>query len=118
MNLALRSAYHAELAAAAASATAGEIEVAFHHLARAHILSQRHTWQHVHVHSLMFSLGLRGRNWREAAGQISRMIAAAMFSRIWVPAGNTGRANVSALRRMPIPDDLRAILDGGGVSPR
>jgi hypothetical protein len=27
------------------------------------------------------------------------------------PVGNTGGANVSALLPMPIPDDLRAILD-------
>jgi hypothetical protein len=33
-----------------------------------------------------------------------------LFSRIWVPAGNTGGANVSALRRMPVPPDLERIL--------
>jgi hypothetical protein len=34
-----------------------------------------------------------------------------VFSRIWVPIGNTGGARVSALRPMPLPDDLRALLE-------
>ena len=44
-------------------------------------------------------------------GQITRIVAAALFSRIWVPIGNTGGANVSAMRPMPIPADLRDVLD-------
>jgi hypothetical protein len=114
MNGALRAAYATELAAARAATGGADIERAFHHLERAHILSQRFTWRHVHVHWLMFRLGASVGAWREVAGQSSRMIAAALFSRIWVPAGNTGRANVSALKAMPIPDDLRALLESGG----
>jgi hypothetical protein len=38
-------------------------------------------------------------------------VAAALFSRLWVPVGNTGGANVSAARPMPVPSDLQAILD-------
>jgi Protein of unknown function (DUF3703) len=53
MNAALRTAYVAELGAADAAAIGGNVELAFHHLERAHILSQRHTSQHVHVHWLM-----------------------------------------------------------------
>jgi hypothetical protein len=52
-------------------------------------------------------------DFRESIGQLSRMVAAAIFSRIWVPAGNTGRANVSAFSPMPIPEDLRKILESG-----
>src|SRR5262245_33818266 len=115
MTGALRNAYEAEIAAAAAFAIAGETERAFHHLARAHILSQRYTRKHAHVHWLMLRLGFASGNWREVLGQASRLIAAAVFSRIWVPVGNTGRANVSALKRMPIPDDLRVILEDDGV---
>jgi hypothetical protein len=37
-------------------------------------------------------------------------MAAALFSRIWVPEGNTGGANVSAIQPMPIPADLRDLL--------
>jgi hypothetical protein len=82
-----------------------------HHLSRAHILGQRHTAAHVHVHWLMFKAGLAARDLREVAGQVTRMIAAGLFSRLWVPVGNTGLASVSALRPMPIPDDLRPLID-------
>jgi Protein of unknown function (DUF3703) len=115
MIRALRAAYFVELNAANAATVRGDAVTAFRHLERAHILSQRSTWQHVYVHWLMLKLGASASNWREVLGQLSRIIAAAIFSRIWVPVGNTGRANVSALKPMPIPDDLRAILEEGGV---
>jgi hypothetical protein len=115
MKGALRAAYVAELSAANAATIGREIEVAFRHLERAHILSQRYTLEHVHVHWLMLRLGASVGAWREVFGQFLRIVAAAVFSRIWVPAGNTGRANVSALKPMPIPGDLRSILENGGA---
>lgn len=121
MNLALRHAYDTELRAARAARLAGRVEAAFHHLERAHILSQRHTRQHVYVHWLMLRLGVSTGAWREVIGQATRVLAAAVFSRIWVPVGNTGRADVSAMKPMPIPDDLRAVLgqgESGGLSWR
>jgi hypothetical protein len=111
----LRLAYLAELSAASSAASSGQTEVAFRHLERAHILSQRHTRQHVRVHWQMLKLGISVGNWREVLGQVSRVLAASLFSRIWVPVGNTGRANVSAFKPMPIPEDLRAVLEQGGV---
>jgi Protein of unknown function (DUF3703) len=117
MNQVLRSAYVAELTAAEAATQQGEIEQAFCHLARAHILSQRFTRWHVHVHWLMLRLAAAIGDWREVRGQLSRILAAAIFSRIWVPAGNTGRANVSAMKPMPIPDDLQESLDGRRYQP-
>ncbi|MFT3806965.1 DUF3703 domain-containing protein [Arenimonas sp.] len=84
---------------------------AFRHLERAHVLSQRHTFWHVRVHLSMLAHGLRHRDHREVFGQISRTLAASLFSRIWVPPGNTGGANVSAFQPMPLPSDLRALLD-------
>ena len=104
----LRKALDSELRAAAAARSYPEV---LHHLSRAHILSQRHTWRHVHVHWLMLKAGFAARDVREVVGQTSRMIAAALFSRIWVPIGNTGLASVSAVRRMPIPDDLKPHLE-------
>jgi len=69
----------------------------------------------VGVHWLMLKLGASVGDWREVLGQVSRILAASLFSRIWVPIGNTGRANVSALRPMSIPEDLRAVLEEDGV---
>ena len=113
MNLALRHAYEAELGAAKAATVERKVDIAFHHLERAHILSQRHTSEHVRVHWLMLRLGASVGAWREVIGQSTRIVAAAVFSRIWVPTGNTGRANVSAMKRMSVPEDLRSVLENG-----
>ncbi len=115
MNPPLRKAYEAELGAASAARSRGGVEIAFHHLERAHILSQRYTLEHVHVHWLMLRLGASLGAWREVIGQSTRIVAAGVFSRLWVPVGNTGRANVSATKPMPIPDDLRAVLEREGA---
>lgn len=109
MEPALKHAYETELAAARASAP--DHDKAMHHLSRAHILGQQHTGAHIRVHWLMLRAGFIEGDVREVLGQVTRMIAAGLFSRVWVPIGNTGLANVSALRPMPIPDDLRPLLE-------
>lgn len=113
MNPAIRRAYDTELQAARAATSAGNADLAFHHLERAHILAQRWTLEHVETHWLMLRLGASTGAWREVAGQVKRMLAAAVFSRIWVPLGNTGRAHVSAMKPMPVPADLQDVLGGG-----
>ena len=84
----------------------GNYEVCFDHLERAHVLAQRMTGRHTGVHWLMLVAGMRRRDYREALGQVPRMLASVLFSRLWVPRGNTGRARVSALKPMPVPEDL------------
>jgi len=85
---------------------------AFHHLERAHILSQYSTRDHVRVHWAMLRWGLAERSTREVLGQILRVIAAATKTAIgWVPAGNTGGSNVSPIKPMPLPEDLAKLID-------
>jgi hypothetical protein len=84
---------------------------AFALLEEAHVLSQRLTLWHCRVHWRMWHNGWARRDWREVIGQTLRLPAAALFSKIWVPIGNTGGANVSAMRPMPIFDALKALLD-------
>ncbi|MGE0876587.1 MAG: DUF3703 domain-containing protein [Burkholderiales bacterium] len=110
MRADLKMAFEAEMALARSAYAAGTLDLAFHHLERAHILGQRHTLPHVVSHLWMLRVGLRRLDAREIAGQLLRIVAAALFSRIWVPVGNTGGANVSALRPMPVPEDLRQRL--------
>ena len=106
----LAQAYEAELRLGLDAVARQDLQLAFERFERAHILGQRHTWRHVRAHLAMLRIGWRRRDFREVRGQLSRILAAAVFSRIWVPEGNTGGANVSAFERMPIPEDLRRIL--------
>jgi hypothetical protein len=110
MRPALRQAIEAEFRQARLAEAGGRAGEAFAHFERAHILSQRFTWLHVRSHLGMWAWAWRHRQPRELFGQTTRILAAALFSKIWVPEGNTGGANVSALRTMPIPADLRDIL--------
>jgi hypothetical protein len=80
---------------------------AFRHLERAHVLGQASTREHVRTHVAMLRWAVRHRARREIAGQVMRIVGASTKTAIrLVPEGNTGGANVSPFRRMPVPDDL------------
>lgn len=101
-----------ELDAARSAEASGAAREAFAHLERAHVLGQASTVQHVRVHVRMFFWALRHRVLREAVGQVMRIVGAATKTVFgWVPTGNTGGANVSPFRRMPIPSDLAVVID-------
>lgn len=64
----------------------------------------------------MFKLGLKMHSLREIWGQIIRIIGAATKTPFGIyPTGNTGGSNVWFFKRMPIPDDLKEILDKDNV---
>lgn len=109
----------AELALAASNEAAGHAAAAFMHLERAHVLGQASTAQHVRVHWRMFRWGLKQRDVRECAGQLLRIAGAATKTAIGlVPYGNTGGADVSPFRRMPVAPDLeQAIRQAHRVDP-
>ena len=101
----------AELAVAGEAETAGDYAMAFRHLERAHVLGQNSTVQHVRVHIRMLFWGMRRHDRKEVIGQLVRVVGAA--AKTWVglvPRGNTGGANVSALKPMPIADDLARLM--------
>lgn len=88
-----------------------DFQSAFQHLERAHVLGQAITYEHTRVHFLMLKIGLKRRDWREIFGQIFRIIGSATKTPFGIyPAGNTGGANVSPFKRMPVPRDLQTIL--------
>ena len=103
-------AYDLEVSLARADVQRRDYDAGFLHLERAHILAQRMTGRHTHVHWMMLVAGLQRRDYREAAGQLPRIIASLLFSAVWVPLGNTGRARVSALKPMPVPQDISRLL--------
>ncbi|WJN60268.1 DUF3703 domain-containing protein [Pseudomonas sp. SO81] len=107
LGLALREAFdEAEMALGR-----GEPNVALTWLERAHILGQRLSLAHARAHWLMLRAGWQLRDWREVVGQLPRIFAALLFSRLWVPLGNSGRARVSAFQPMPLSEELRRLLD-------
>jgi hypothetical protein len=111
----LREAWSQELAAATTARAEGDTAGEWRHLERAHILSQPMAGPHVRTHAAMLAYGFRRRDRREVVGQLVRLVVAGPGS--WTgryPLGNTGGADVSAVEPMPVPDDLRAILESAG----
>ncbi len=99
-----------ELQAAEAAEHAGRPEAAFAHLERAHVLGQSSTVEHVRTHVHMLFWALRHRQLREISGQVMRIVGAATKTVFWVPVGNTGGANVSPFKPMPIPAELSHVI--------
>jgi hypothetical protein len=88
----------------------GRMDAAWACLEAAHILGQSETVQHVQTHWDMLMLARRQLDRSEFGGQMLRTAAAALATWLWVPEGNAGRANVSPLQRMQLPDDLGRLL--------
>jgi Protein of unknown function (DUF3703) len=84
----------------------------FAHLERAHVLGQTSTVLHLIAHARMAEWAIRERDAREFVGQFVRILGAAVATPLGrVPIGNTGGANVSPFKPMPIADDLAAELE-------
>lgn len=110
-NSTLKSHVEAECFAADESISKGNIDNAFAHLERAHVLGQSMTFEHTRVHWRMLKIGWKRRDIREILGQIFRVAGASTKTPFGIyPKGNTGGANVSPFRPMPIAADLAEIL--------
>ncbi len=102
--------YEQEVASADEALQRNDFEAAFRHLERAHVLAQRVTGRHTFIHWRMLVAGLRRGDRREVVGQVPRLVASILFSRLWVPRGNSGRSRVSAFKPMPVPRDLQHLV--------
>ena len=111
MRRALREAFKGELDSAGRAHAQGQPRRAWHHLERAHVLSQAHAWPHVRVHARMLAFAVRERDLREGLRQLPRLLFAAPGS--WTgraPRGNTGGAGVGMFTPMDVPEDLAELL--------
>ncbi len=89
----------------------GDLDVAFLHLERAHVLGQSRTFDHTRIHWRMFKLALKMHSIREIWGQFIRIIGASAKTPLGIyPKGNTGGANVWFFKPMPIAEDLQQII--------
>ncbi len=101
-----------EIAIAEDLTASGNPHSAFHHLERAHVLGQASTYHHTRIHFRMLKLAFKLGSPREIWGQIIRIIGASTKTPFGIyPTGNTGGSNVWFFKPMPIPNDLRRILD-------
>jgi hypothetical protein len=107
----IRKFIDAEVEEAEKCVAENDLVAAFHRLERAHVLGQAITYEHARVHFMMLKIGWKRGDWREIFGQIFRLAGASTKTPFGIyPTGNTGGANVSPFRRMPIAEDLQVIL--------
>jgi hypothetical protein len=111
MHPILRAAFDAEMHSARSALARDNLTESFAHLERAHVLGQWYVMTHATTHVHMLRIGWRRRDLREILGQLLRIPGGMIGSAIGrVPRGNTGGANVSATRPLPIPQDLQDLL--------
>jgi hypothetical protein len=108
----LAGAFDAALASARRHLDAGAPRAAFAQLERAHVLGQSRFGPHLRVHLWMLRTAWALRDGREVWGQLLR-IALVPLGHLSgsLPPGNTGGANVSAFRPMPVALELRLLLE-------
>lgn len=111
MSSTLKQAAQAHLQQAKHFYQQADYPAAFHRLEQAHVLGQRFLWLHLQSHWWMLKCGIRQRITAEVRGQLLRLLAVLPAYLLgWVPLGNTGGANVPALRSMPIPTEFQALF--------
>ncbi len=107
----LKPHYQQELEEYRREMSKNNLQIAWRHLERAHIIGQAWFQPHTHVHWLMLRFGIKIKNRKEILGQIPRLLVGGVKSFVGkIPVGNTGGANVPGLLPMEIPEDLNRIL--------
>lgn len=118
-NAKLRFAFAREISLGQELIASGNLERAFEHLERAHVLGQTFVGPHSKAHWLMLMLELRRRRIGAAFGQVVRLLLGVIGSAVGVvPVGNTGGSDISMFRRLPIAPDLQNIIDGSKPDPK
>ena len=106
-----------ELELAAQAKDSGNIAAEFQCLENAHVLGQESTYWHVKVHILMFMWACRNFKPKELLGQAFRIVGAVTKTVFGlVPQGNTGGANVSPFKAMPVKPEYEVIINSAKSS--
>lgn len=104
-------AFRQEIQKAKSLIAQADLEQAFLHLERAHVLGQRFVLPHTLAHFYMLKIGWLRKDVNEVIGQIIRLPLGVIGSAIGVvPTGNTGGSNVSAFQKMEIPADIQELM--------
>lgn len=92
------------------------LQKAWQHLEKAHVIGQAYPYEHSYVHWKMLLFGIHIKNGKEILGQIPRLIFGGVKSFVGtIPVGNTGGANVPPLRPLPISEEIQVIFEKAGV---
>ena len=112
----LKPYFYAELKDYRENFRKGNLENAWNHLERAHILGQAYPWHHSYVHWKMLLFGIHIKSGKEILGQIPRLLVGGVKSFVGkIPVGNTGGANIPPLKPLPISDELLSIFKKSGI---
>ena len=118
MNTQRRLAFEREIALGRELIADGDLERAFRHLERAHVIGQTFVGAHAKAHWLMYTLEIRRRRVAAAFGQAVRLVLGVIGSAIGVvPIGNTGGTDISMFKRLPIAPELQEIIDDSSSGP-
>lgn len=108
--------YKAELDKYQLELTQGNLNTAWNHLKRAHIIGQKYPYAHTYVHWKMLQFGIKIKSSKEIVGQIPRLIFGGVKSFVGkVPVGNPGGAHVPPLQSFPIEKELQTIFKQAGI---
>lgn len=95
----------------------GDLQSAWRHLERAHIIGQRYPFSHSLAHWEMLQFGFKIKSAKEVIGQIPRLVFGGVKSFVGkIPVGNPGGANVPPLKPFPIEQDIQVIFKKAGLS--
>lgn len=112
----LRPYFDAEMQHYRSAFVEGNLQTAWRHLERAHILGQRYPIAHTLVHWEMLKFGIKIKSGKEVVGQLPRLLVGGVKSFVGrVPVGNPGGANVPPLKSFPIAQELQDIFAKAGL---
>jgi len=95
----------------------GNLDSAWKHLERAHILGQKYPYAYTYVHWKMLQFGIKIKSGKEIIGQIPRLIFGGVKSFVGkIPVGNPGGAKVPPFKPFPIEKELQETFIKAGVT--
>ena len=113
----LRPFFEKELSDYQAQYRKSNLNIAWHHLERAHIIGQRYPYAHSYVHWKMLVFGVKIKSRKEILGQIPRLIFGGVKSFVGkIPVGNPGGASVPPLKPFPIEKEIQDMFIAAGVN--
>ncbi|MCO4094743.1 MAG: DUF3703 domain-containing protein [Acidovorax sp.] len=75
MRATAQSAFRTEMILAREAYRQRQYDDFWHHLERAHVVGQRYFWAHLMTHLWMLRFAVQSADFREAAGQLTRIMA-------------------------------------------